>query len=133
MFVAVCYGVVAIASGPHRVLWGASWLLSGWSLKEMSPCLRRYSASDQLPSLEDRKLLGELMHKAFISVAGEDIAKAREVASQFAANQIYLYDESGEYGADMWQEESEALRASTVLLIFWSKSYLKKKRNTAGN
>jgi TIR domain len=67
------------------------------------------------------------MHKAFISVAGEDVAKAREIASEFAANQIYLYDESGQHAADMWQEEADALRASTVLVIFWSKNYLKKQ------
>jgi tetratricopeptide (TPR) repeat protein len=67
------------------------------------------------------------MHKAFFSVAGEDVAKAREVASEFAANQIYLYDESGLHATDMWQEEADALRACTVLVIFWSRHYLKKK------
>jgi tetratricopeptide (TPR) repeat protein len=67
------------------------------------------------------------MHKAFISVAGEDVSKARQVTSEFVANQIYLYDESGKHAADMWQEEADALRASTVLVIFWSKNYLKKQ------
>ena len=67
------------------------------------------------------------MTKAFISVAGEDVEKAREVAKEFTANLIYLYDESGQHGVDMWNEEANALRASSVMLIFWSKDYLKKK------
>lgn len=67
------------------------------------------------------------MGKAFFSVAGEDVEKARGVAAEFAANQVYLYDESGEHAADMWQEEASELRASTVLVIFWSINYLKKK------
>ena len=46
------------------------------------------------------------MTKAFISVAGEDVEKAREVAKEFTANLIYLYDESGQHGVDMWNEEA---------------------------
>lgn len=67
------------------------------------------------------------MTRAFISVAGEDIGKAREVAKEFTANLIYLYDESGQHGVDMWNEEAAALRTSSVMLIFWSRNYLKKK------
>ena len=52
------------------------------------------------------------MTKAFISVAGEDVEKARQMAKEFTANLIYLYDESGQHGADMWIEEANALRAS---------------------
>lgn len=67
------------------------------------------------------------MHRAFFSVAGEDVAKASALAAEFAANQIYLYNKTGQDGADMWQEEAKELRASTVFVIFWSASYLKKK------
>ena len=67
------------------------------------------------------------MGKAFFSVAGEDVEKARGIATEFAANQIYLYDESGQHAADMWEEEAKELRDSTVLVIFWSVNYLKKK------
>lgn len=67
------------------------------------------------------------MGKAFFSVAGEDVEKAREIAAEFAANQVYLYDESGQHAADMWEEEAKELQDSTVLVIFWSVNYLKKK------
>ena len=67
------------------------------------------------------------MNRAFFSVAGEDVAKASDIAADFASNQIYLYDETGQDAVDMWREEATELRASTVFVIFWSASYLKKK------
>jgi superfamily II DNA or RNA helicase len=72
------------------------------------------------------RLLYWFMGKAFFSVAGEDVEKARGIAAEFAANQIYIFDESGRHAADMWEEEAKELRDSTVLVIFWSISYLKK-------
>jgi tetratricopeptide (TPR) repeat protein len=68
-----------------------------------------------------------LRNRAFLSVAGEDVAAARRLASAFTPNLIYLYEQSGQHAADLWAEESAALRDSSVVVIFWSKSYLKKK------
>ena len=67
------------------------------------------------------------MHKVFISVAGEDLQYAVVVAKEFAANLVYLYTANGENAADMWTEEAEALRSSSVLVIFWSQHYVKKR------
>lgn len=66
-------------------------------------------------------------NRAFLSVAGEDVTAARRLASAFTPNLIYLYEQSGQHAADLWAEESAALRDSSVVVIFWSKNYLKKK------
>lgn len=67
------------------------------------------------------------MHRAFISVAHEDIEFATAVKNEFLASLLYLYTDSGRDGADMWQEEEAALRASSVMVIFWSRHYLRKR------
>lgn len=70
---------------------------------------------------------GHSGNRAFLSVAGEDIAHARQLATCFTPNLTYLYERSGELAADLWEEESAALRNSSVVVIFWSKSYIKKR------
>lgn len=68
-----------------------------------------------------------LTNRAFLSVAGEDVVHARNLASSFTPNLIYLYEQSGEMAANLWEEESAALRKASVVVIFWSKSYVKKR------
>jgi hypothetical protein len=67
------------------------------------------------------------MTRAFLSVAGEDIARARLLADSLSSQLRYLYTDTGKDAADMWEEERQALRESTVVVIYWSKNYLRKK------
>jgi hypothetical protein len=52
-------------------------------------------------------------NRAFLSVAGEDVEAARRLASAFSPNLIYLYEQSGKNAADLWAEESAAIRDSS--------------------
>ncbi|MFY1893336.1 hypothetical protein [Achromobacter xylosoxidans] len=65
-------------------------------------------------------------NRAFLSVAGEDVQAARALASAFTPNLTYLYERNGQNAADLWAEESLALRESSVVVIFWSKNYIRK-------
>lgn len=65
------------------------------------------------------------MHPVFLSVSSADERFARAIWSELPSDWAYLYSESGQEGAEMWDEISrEELPLSKYFIIFWSKHYV---------
>jgi tetratricopeptide (TPR) repeat protein len=68
------------------------------------------------------------MFPVFFSVSSTDIAFAEEVWKRLPADWVYIYSKTGEEGAHLWDEISRGeLPHSRLLVIFWSKNYIKAK------
>jgi tetratricopeptide (TPR) repeat protein len=61
----------------------------------------------------------------FFSFASSDAEKAAAIAGRFSGDTIYCYTQSGEEGADFWDEvERRELGNARGLVIFWSRHFV---------
>lgn len=65
------------------------------------------------------------MYPIFFSVSSSDIEFSERVWQPFPDDLVYIYSQTGEDGADMWEEISlRELPLSKVFVVFWSKNYV---------
>lgn len=65
------------------------------------------------------------MYPVFLSVSSKDEKFARTIWEGLPRDWAYLYSESGQEGAELWDEISRReLPASKFLIVFWSKDYV---------
>lgn len=68
------------------------------------------------------------MYPVFLSVSSKDEKFARSIWKDLPRDWAYLYSESGEEGAELWDEISRReLPSSKYLIVFWSKDYVTAK------
>lgn len=66
------------------------------------------------------------MYPVFLSVSSNDEKFAHAIWGDLPRDWAYLYSESGEEGAELWDEISRReLPSSKYLIVFWSKNYVR--------